>query len=135
MSARIEYNSGPFTLRDGGTSVVRPWIDIHIESREVETQALYWPKRADRPGCDPYISMSTACDSGEVTTYMSVEQATAMRDALTAALSEAGECVPHGEPSQAEREHFTESLEDTLREHVSDTEEDYAADAEERGES
>lgn len=89
MSARIDYKSGPITLCDLGTPGVRPSIDIHIQSRNVKTKSYYWPERDDRPGVGRYISLSSGCDSGEVNTFMSIPQAVAMRDALSAVLSEA----------------------------------------------
>ena len=82
MSTRIDYHSGPISIRHETST--RPWVTIHHETRDdTETRATYWPGRED---CGPYVSLSTSSSDGEATTFVTLEQAEAMRDALTIAL-------------------------------------------------
>ncbi len=89
MRTETYFNSGSIHLRKIGDD--RPDLTLHLRSRGAETTAIYWPaKTTDDPVGDPsaYISLRTTTDDGDITTFATLDQAEAMRDALMAALEE-----------------------------------------------
>ena len=62
-------------------------ISVHASSRHAEMRARCWPVTNER--AETYISATVDTDGCEITTYLSIAQAVAMRDALTVALGEA----------------------------------------------
>ncbi len=90
MRTEVFFNSGGIHLRKIGAD--RPDFSVHLRSRSVKMSATYWPeKTVDDAAHDPsaYISLATDGDDGDITTFMSLDQAEAMRDVLTAVLEEA----------------------------------------------
>ncbi len=83
--SKLTFDAGMINLTQ--LSNGRPYVCVHTEYREAETTARYWP--VDERRVDPYIALKTATPEGDVTTFMTLDQAEAMRDALTAALEEA----------------------------------------------
>ncbi len=90
MRTEFQFSSRVFHLnhREGS----RPYLSVHLRRSGVKTTARYFSgETEDDPVSNPspYVSLTTVSPDSEITTYMSLDQAEAMRDVLTAALEEA----------------------------------------------
>ncbi len=89
----FRYDCGPFMISQA--EIGTPYLSIHLRSSDVVLRVIYWPPKAENTSPDEYISLRVGVEESEATTYMSLDQAVTMRDALTAALNEA---VAHALP-------------------------------------
>lgn len=88
---KVTISDGPIrlTLEDG----LRPSVSVHVTDESVAIVANYWPP--DKHKGAAYIALTVKTDprdeawQAEAYTYLNLEQAETMRDALTAALREA----------------------------------------------
>ncbi len=90
MSNEFHFSSRVFHLNQREGS--RPYLSVHLRRSGAETTARYFSAKTEEDPVSnpsPYISVTTVSPDSEITTYLSLDQAEAMRDVLTAVLEEA----------------------------------------------